>query len=400
MRIQEGRGYYLRTGVDGPWAGWMGVSHLDSQCPVIESPWLAASLVASALGSLPGGLGLVWDLPPGSFTGMRPDEAKGLFRLLGSLPGLSLHIPGMEGDSDRWAGLLEVPLNVWIHGTQPPVGELGAAWRQGRVGWMPQPVPAACSLPGLGRADLEESGCRPGWLWGEVVLPLGALGELDPGPLLRGMAEAQAGLELAMSQRLTQGTWPALLPFHRRRTGWRVAFLGGREALAGGAGWERAAGRARELVGTLETGLRCPIHAGVCEDPELALSLGQLALRQGLECRASLPLPPSIPSFTPGLGADPRVPSSCEGRAQFPPEFAWLSVPPVARMRVPVPVQEEGAEAFIRRLGTVPALSWLPPGVAPPGPALSGRPWAPCEAFPALADPAQAQQPGLFPDPD
>lgn len=401
MRLLEGRGYLLKTGQDGPLAGWMGLSHLDNCCPVREEPWLALSQLAAALRGLPGGLGLAWDLPPSWVTGMKVEDARALVRMLGSLPGLSLHLPQMaEGEAaDLWAQLLEVPLEVWLHGRTPPDKGLGLAWRKGHVGWVPQPAELAWALPGLGGAEWADAACRPGWLWGEVVLPLGVMGEIDMGLLLQGMAEAQASLELAMSQQLSQGSWPSLLPFHRRRAGWRVAFLGGRELLSGGAGWERASSRAQKLVRDLADGLRCPIHSGVSEDPEMALRLGQLVLRQGLEARGSLPLPPSVPSFTPGLGADPRQVSSPEGRALFPAEFSWLSSPPMVWMRVPAPPQEGPVEAFLGRLGRPPALRWLPPDLPPPRPALAGRPWAPAEAFPALVDPGQAQQPGLFSDP-
>ena len=70
-----------------------------------------------------------------------------------------------------------------------------------------------------------------------------------------------------------------------------------------------------------------------------------------------------------------------------------LTLPPEA-------VAEGAVAAFLGGLEQVPALRWLPPELAPPGPFLPDRPWAPAKAFPALADTTQMLQPSLFDDLD
>ena len=56
--------------------------------------------------------------------------------------------------------------------------------------------------------------------------------------------------------------------------------------------------------------------------------------------------------------------------------------------------------AFLAGVDPMPAIRWLPPDLAPPGPFLPGLPWAPAKSYPALADPAQRLQPRLFDDLD
>lgn len=391
MSLVEGRGFVLRSGVDGPWAGWLGLSQLDNHCRLLENPWGAMAMLGRCLSQLPGGLSLIWDAPGEWLAFMESGQGKGFLRALGSLPGLHLHF------SESGAGEpLEAPLLGWVHAPEAPREALGLSWRQGWIGWVPQSTPGQWALPGFGHVELAEEGLRPGWLWGELHLPLAAVGEIDVSSLATRMAELQAGLELAMSHRISANAWPSEMPFHRRRAGWRVAFLGGREHLLSGADWESIAKTAQHFVASLETRLRCPIHPGVSHDPFVARLLGQQAMRDGLPWRGCLPLPPASPTFTPGLGADPRVPGSLEGRVVWPPAFQWLNHPPVVQLRVPSVPQQEAVSAFLRGQSHLPALWWLPPELPAPGPYLPERPWAPAGLFPPLPDVGQALQPGLF----
>ena len=80
-------------------------------------------------------------------------------------------------------------------------------------------MPVGCGgrLPGLGLADAEADAVQAGALWGELTLPVGALGQLEIPELVRVLAEAQARLERDFSHRLSSGAWPVAFPFHRRR---------------------------------------------------------------------------------------------------------------------------------------------------------------------------------------
>jgi hypothetical protein len=280
------------------------------------------------------------------------------------------------------------------------VDALGLAWRQGWLGWVPDAGPD-WSLPGLGvAADPPDAlDLAAGFLWGEVILPLGALEHLDPAELAAVLAEHQGQLEQGLSQRIGAEAWPARFPFLRRRTGWRVGFLGGREFQLSGGSWERAATLAQALAKHLETVLRCPIHLAASGDLAAASSLGQQAMWEGLPWRNALPLPPAAPCFTPGLGANLREPNPLASRCAFPSPMARvLGETPALTLRVPGVPMEGAVSVFLAGLEQLPAIQWLPPDLPPPGPFLPGQPWAQAKAYPPLADPAQVLQPSLFDD--
>ena len=395
MRLREGRGYLLRTGVDAPFGGWLGVRQLDASVPVFAAPWEVLRHLGDLARLMPGGLALLWNAPAAWFAEFSPEVRAGFLKGLCHLPGLSLHV-----DAEAFGPLLQEPGSVWFHGPRPPTGPLGLAWRQGWLGWVPEAGPD-WSLPGLGVAAGAGAEVAAGAIWGELVLPLGALEHLDLGELAAVLAEQQAQLEQGLGQRMGAQAWPAAFPFQRRRTGWRVAFLGGREFQLAGGAWERAAALAADLAGHLETALRCPIHLAAAADPGAAASLGQQAMWEGLPWRNALPLPPAAPGFTPGLGADLREPSPPETRCAFPgPMARVLGERPAVLLRVPGVPAEGAVAAFLGGLEQAPALRWLPPELPPPGPFLPDRPWAPAKAFPALADTTQMLQPSLFDDLD
>lgn len=385
MRLREGRGWMLRTGLDGPWSGWLSVRDLDAVISVREGGWLALPALAEVARAFPGGLGLVWDAPR-AWMECVPAEARPAFlAALSTVPGLGLHIedPGFAAWVDR-------PLPLWLHAPDIPREEVGRAWRQGWLGWVPTPAPA-WRLPGLGLAE------GSGALWGEMALPVGALSELEPAEVARVLSEAQAQLERGFSQRLSVGAWPGAFPFHRKRCGWRIALVGGREFAAAGGAWPEAAASLSALAQRVTDALRVPVSLGPCGDPEVASLLGHQAMREGLPWRYSLALPPASPTFTPGLAADPREPSPLEARTRFPHALqALLADPPVAHLRVPAVPMEASVTAFLRGQDPLPALRWLPPEVPPPGPFAAECPWAPASAFTPLLDITQALPQGLF----
>jgi hypothetical protein len=388
MKIHEFRGFLLRTGLDTPYRGWVGSSHLDAGLPVQWAPRGPLWALARFGHLLPGGLSLVVDAPG---TWILEGQA-----LLGPrpLPGLAVHLKD-EALAGAIQGSGEAAPGIWYHGAEPPRGAAGEAWRRGWTGWVPARG-AGWSLPGLGSLgkDADPAG---GFLWGEALVPLGALGHLEHADLAAAISQAQAELEQALSLRLGAGAWPQAFPFHRRRTGWRVTFLGGREAQTAGADWTALAAQASTLLEDLSRTLRCPVHAGAGLDFEAAAILGHQAMREGLPWRGTLPMPPAGATFSPGLGADPREPSPLEARAAYPePMAALLGDPPVALLRMPGPVGEPGALAFAGGLSRPPAICWLPPELPPPGPFMTDRTWAPSAAFPPLADTALARQPSLF----
>lgn len=396
MKIREGKGYLLRTAVDAPYAGWLSARQLDAAVALASAPWEALRSLADLSALLPGGLSLVWNAPVAWILDLPAEVRAGFWKALGHMPGLTLHFR-----DKAFAPLLQEPMAAWLHASQPPTGPLGLAWRQGWLGWIPD-AEATWTLPGLGATaapNPPEEDLPGGFLWGELLLPLGTLEHLDPAELAAVLAEAQAQLELALSQRMGAGAWPRGLAFQRRRTGWRVGLLGGREFQLSGGSWERAATQAQALAVHLEAALRCRIHLGVCDDLEVAAALGQQAMAEGLPWRNALPLPPASPSFTPGLGADPRDPSPLEARCGFPPPMAQvLSERPCALLRVPAVPMEAAVAAFLGGLRHAPGLRWLPPELPPPGPFLPDRPWPLPQAYPPLADTTQVLQPSLFDD--
>jgi hypothetical protein len=397
MKVHEGRGFLLRTGVDAPFGGWLGARQLDASTSIRSAPWEVLRTLSDLARLMPGGLALLWDAPAAWITELAPEVRAGFLKGLGHLPGLTLHVR-----DQAFGALLQEPAAVWHHSPGPPTGALGLGWRQGWLGWVPDAGPG-WRLPGLGVAlDAADSDtAAAGYLWGEALLPLGALEHLDPAELAAVLAEHQGQAEQALSQRIGAEAWPARFPFLRRRTGWRVAFLGGREFQLSGGSWERAAGLAGDLARHLEAALRCPIHLAASGDLVAANSLGQQAMWEGLPWRNALPLPPAVPCFTPGLGADPREPSPLESRCAFPgPMSQVLAEPPAIPLRVPGVPMEGAVSVFLAGLEHIPAIQWLPPDLPPPGPFLPGRSWAPAKAYPPLADPAQVLQPSLFDDLD
>lgn len=395
MRVHGGRGFVLRTGEDGPFAGWLSLRRLDAAIPVRETPWMALQAIAMAARAFPGGLALLWDAPLAWLDDMSPEARRAFLGALAHMPGVELHLR-CEGCGD-W---LEGPIPGWLHGPEAPSGRLGQVWRQGWFGWVPD-GDSAWSLPGLGVANSENEEGEPasGSLWGELVLPVGALGEVRVQEVAALMADAQARLEWDFSLRLAARAWPEAFPFQRRRAGWRVALLGGREYELGSGTWDAAAGHLGELLEDLRATLRCPIWAGSCHDFALAATLGHQAMREGLPWRGTLPMPPAAPVFSPGLGADPREATSLEARARFPaPLVALLAHPPIANLRVPSPPQEGAVATFLRGQPALPAIRWVPPNIPPPGPFSAERPWPLAGAYPPLMDVTQALQPGLFED--
>ena len=390
MRVIEGRGYLVRFGSDAPFTGWITARQLDAHTPLHAVPWLALQSLSELARLLPGGLALLWDLPHASLASM----PRAFWSAVGHLPGLTLHIR-----DEAFAEHLEGPVYGWFHSRQPPLGLMGQAWRQGWIGWIPEQG-AAWSLPGIGKAEgppecPEE--VPPGSHWGELILPLGALNGLqaeDVAPLL---GDIQAGIERNLSLRMSARAWPAVFPFQRRRTGWRIAVLGGREYQSANGSWEEASARLHDFVEEMSTRLKCPIQLGPSDDPEAASLLGHQAMREGHPWRYSLAIPPASPTFTPGLGADPREPSPLESRVTFPDALApLLSHPPIGFLRLPNLPQEVSVTAFLRGVNPVPAIRWIPPEVPPPGPFSQERPWAASSAFVPLADVTQAMQPRLF----
>jgi len=389
VRRQEGRGWLLHTGDDVPYAGWGGVRALDAAMSVATAPWEGLGVLTDLAGRLPLGFSLLWDGPVDWIRELAPEVRLGWWKLLTHTPGLTLHVR-----DEGFADLFREPARIAFHAPRMPGGELGLAWRQGRIAWVPQDS-GAWSLPGKGGAAETDN---PGWLWGELILPLGAVEHQDPAELARMLEDAQARSEKAISLRMEAGAWPMALPFQRRRTGWRVSFLGGREWQLSGADWDRAAQAVRGLTAHLEKTLRCPIHAGVSTSHRAAAELGRQAMNEGLPWRAALPLPPAPPTFTPGLGADPRDPVSLESRCAFPRALAEVLLPPEVRLRVPAVPLEGAVQAFLGALQTPPAIRWFPPEVEPPGPFTPERPWAALKDCPPLADTTQVLQPSLFDD--
>jgi hypothetical protein len=391
MIVQEGRGFLLRTAVDGPWAGWSGSRFLEEGLASVHAaPGRALARLLHQTGLLPGGFGLVWDHPPAWMEALPAESRQGWWEAISAIPGLSLHV-GPEA-------ALQIPggaFRAWVHAPEPPTGPLGERWRQGVLGWVPQTQGAWC-LPDLGPTAPGEE-VAPGWLWGEAVITAGALASLASGEsLLSVMTEAQGGAERGLAQRLSSGAWTDQ-PFVRRAVGWRLALTGGAEFQRSNGNWKAAFGQLRALAALLQERLRTPIHLGASGDPEIAGLLGRQALREGLPWRASLPLPPAPGCFSPGLAGNPREPLPLEHRANQP--TGWPDTfdhPPVALLRVPAVPPEAGALALLSGIPPVPALRWLPPDLTVPGPFDPERPWAQASVFPFPADPGNGQQRGLF----
>ena len=393
MTETEGRGFMVRAATDSPWAGWAGSRFLEEGLASVHAaPGRALARLMNLAALLPGGFGLVWDHPPAWMEALPAESRQGWWEAISAVPGLSLHVgPGTAVQLPGGA------FRAWVHAPDMPEGPVGEAWRQGVLGWVPR-TGAAWHLPELGTPAPGDE-VPPGWLWGEVTLPLGALSTLATGEaLVAAMSEAQGAAERGLAQRLSAGAWVDLA-FSRRAAGWRLSLAGGVEFQRAGGAWPSALGQLRALKALLQERLRTPIHLGACGDPRTAALLGRQALREGLPWRASLPLPPAPGAFTPGLAADPRDPAPLEARALQP--TAWsdtLDHPPVVLLRVPAVPPEAGALALLAQIQPPPALRWLPPDLAPPPPFDPDRPWSPAPAFPFPADPGNGVQRGLFED--
>ena len=398
MSVVEGRGFLLRSGSDAPYSGWITARWLDASVPIQAAPWMVIQTLSELAQLLPGGLSFLWDLPDQSLSSLPHEVRAAFWSALGHLPGLTLHVR-----EESFAEHIESPLHGWFHAPRAPKGAMGHAWRQGWIGWMPE-MDSAWSLPSIGKvAGLPESTDEipPGCHWGEVILPLGALGEIDVEHVTAVIEDVQAGLEKNLSLRMSAQAWPTVFPFQRRRTGWRLAILGGREYQSANGNWETAAEQLRVFADNLSGKLKCPIQIGPSHDHDAASLLGHQAMREGFPWRYSLPIPPASPTFTPGLGADPREAAPLESRAAFPDPLApLLAHPPIAFLRVPSLPQDAAVDGFLQRLNQVPAIRWIPPGVPPPGPFTQERIWAASGAFVPLIDTSRTVQPSLFDDPE
>lgn len=393
MIEHEGRGFILRAATDGPWAGWAGSRFLEEGLASVHAaPGRALARLMNLVALLPGGFGLVWDHPPAWMEALPAESRQGWWEAISAIPGLALHL-GPEAAMQLPGGAFR----AWLHAPEMPEGPLGEAWRQGVLGWVPR-TGAVWRLPDLGTSAAGDE-VPPGWLWGDVALPLGALSTLASGEaLIAAMSEAQGAAERGLAQRLSAGAWVDL-PFLRRAAGWRLSLVGGIEFQRAGGAWPLAFGQLRALKALLQERLRTPIHLGACGDSRVAALLGRQALREGLPWRASLPLPPAPGAFTPGLSADPRDPAPLEARALQP--AAWpetLDHPPAILLRVPAVPPEAGAQALLAQIQPSPALRWLPPDLPPPPPFDPDRPWSAPAAFPFPTDPGNGVQRGLFED--
>ncbi|HJW72224.1 MAG TPA: hypothetical protein VJ486_05160 [Geothrix sp.] len=391
MTESEGRGFLIRTAPDAPWAGWAGSRFLDEGLASIHAaPGRSLARLMNLASLLPGGFGLVWDHPPSWMEALPAESRQGWWEALSAIPGISLHFgpetaPQLPGGAFRG----------WLHAPEAPAGALGESWRQGFLGWVPRPG-SSWQLPNLGATASGED-LAPGWLWGEIILPLGALPQLASGEALHlAMSEAQGAAERGMAQRFAAGAWVDL-PFSRKSVGWRLSLLGGTEFQRAGGTWPAAFGQIRALAALLEERLRAKVHVGACSDARAADLLGRQALREGLPWRASLPLPPAPGSFSPGFSADPRDPSPLEARVLQP--AGWpdtLDHAPTTLLRVPAVPPEAGALSLLSQIQAPPAIRWLPPDFPPPAPFDPDHPWTHASAFPYPADPGNGVQRGLF----
>ncbi len=387
----EGRGFLVRTALDTPWAGWSGSRFLDEGLASIHAaPGRALARLMNLASLHPGGFALIWDHPPAWMQALPAESRQGWWEAITAIPHLSLHL-----EPEVAQGLPGGTFRGWVHAPAMPQETVGELWRQGALGWVHR-LGTAWALPNLGVAGPGEE-VPPGWLWGEVTLPLGALPALASGEaLVVAMSEAQGAVERGLALRLASGAWVEL-PFARKAIGWRVALVGGMEFQRASGSWPAALGQLRALKALLQERLRTPIHLGACGDPQVAALLGRQALREGLPWRASLPLPPAPGAFTPGLAADPRDPVPLEARTLHPAGWAeTLDHPPVVLLRVPAVPPEAGAQSLLDQAPPMPAIRWLPPDLPPPGPFDPDRPWAPVAAFPFPADPGNGVQRGLF----
>jgi hypothetical protein len=389
-RQHEGRGFLIRTAPDGAYAGWAGSRFLDEGLASIHAaPGRALHRLQRLAGGLPGGFALAWDHPPAWIEALHPEARSGWWEALSGVPGLALHARTLPADLPGGA------FRGWLHLQDAPSGAAGEAWRQGWVGWVPAQE-GHWRFPDLGSAAAPEE-LAPGWIWGEILIPLSALANLDvDGALLPAISDIHTRLEKAMALRMAQDT-DAPLPFTRRAAVWRLGLLGGAEFARAHGEPAKAALAVKALATRITAALRSPVRIGASGCLEAGADLGQQAMREGLPWRNSLPMPPAPAAFSPGFGADPREASPLAARASLPAELAAiLDHPPFALLRVPSIPPEAGAAALLKKLHPAPALRWLPPQLPPPGPFNPDRPWAEASAYPFPADPSGGATPSLF----
>ena len=390
LRQQEGRGFLIRTAADGPYAGWCGSRFLDEGLASVHAaPGRALHRLQRLAGDLPGGFALAWDHPPAWMEALHAEARSGWWEALTGVPGLALHFRALPSD------LPGGDFRGWLHSAEAPTGPEGETWRQGWIGWVPDSG-AQWRFPELGSSQAADE-LAPGWLWGEILVPLTALPHLDvEGSLLPKLGEIHTRLEKAMAHRMALDSL-APLPFVRRTAGWRLGLLGGAEFNRSHGDAAKAALEAKNLATRISAALRAPVRIGGCSDLVVGAELGQQAMREGLPWRNSLPLPPAPATFSPGFGTDPREPSPLVARASQPDALAAiLDHPSIALLRVPSVPPEAGAAALLKKLHPSPALRWLPPHLPPPGPFDPDRPWAEITHYPFPADPSSGNTPSLF----
>jgi len=389
MIIREGPGFVIQTAQDSPWAGWFSIQELDWVNLIRTNTSMFLRCLGEIVAVLPGGVSILWNVAETTHQSS-PAILTTLENMLLHLPGITLHIKKpLRYDP------LEVPLNAWFHSPKAPDGDLATAWRKGMIGWVPQ-LNNGWSLPGIGHASTDQRDCSDGMLWGEVTIPAPALHHLEIGNLRSAIEDTQAHIERVLSRRINAGAWPQSIPFHRRKTAWRLTLTGGWEYQLSGQSWETLASNLLSLQTFLSDHLKCPIHIGINHNARIAGILGEQAMRLGLPWRNSMSLPPEPPSFTPGIAADPRKTSPLEARASVPKSMtSVLSDPPVALLRVPAVPSMKGIHAFLRGMEVHPAIRWLPPDMPPPGPFHADIDWDAVTNFSAVAD-GKASHPKLF----
>jgi hypothetical protein len=385
--IREGNGFVIQSAHDTPWAGWFSLQKLDWADLIHTCPSLFMVQLGEMMDVLPGGVHILWDLPE-----THGRNNAGCLALLESmlqhLPKLSLHIK-----SPLSCKPIVAPANVWLHSSEIPTGDLGDAWRNGLIGWVPQ-TQNAWSLPGFGSVLEDLDGCANGMIWGEITIPASAVGHLDAESLRLAIENTQGHIERAMSHRSNAGAWPQPITFQRRQAAWRLTLTGGWEFQLSGQPWEKLASELLLLQSDLISALRCNIHIGANHDAIVAGILAEQAMKYGSPWRNTLSPPPAPASFTPGIAADPRKESTPEARASFPKPMApVLTDPPVAFLRVPEAPSTGGIQFFMQNLEAPPAIRWLPPGMPPPGPFHSDIHWSPAESFPGIGDGKTSQAP-------
>lgn len=389
-RQHEGRGFLIRTAPDGPYAGWAGSRFLEEGLASVHAaPGRALHRTQRLAGDLPGGFALVWDHPPAWMEALHAEARSGWWEALTGVPGLSLQTRALPADLPGGA------FRGWLHAKAAPTGAAGEVWRNGWIGWVPE-TDGQWRFPELGSASAAED-IAPGWIWGELLVPLPAVPHLDvEHALLPALTEIHTRLEKAMALRLSQDS-DAPLPFNRRAAAWRLGLLGGAEFARAHGDAAKTALAVKALATRITAALRAPVRIGASACLEAASDLGRQAMREGAPWRNSLPLPPAPASFSPGFGADPREASPLASRAALPEAFAAiLDHPPRVMLRVPSVPPEAGAETLLKHLHPAPALRWLPPHLPPPGPFDPDRPWADAGAYPFPTDPKSGETPSLF----